>query len=242
MVTTKNNLLIICCGKDSLHQQWKTNHQTQNFDLCLIIYDRSIYEDENTKSAKFVFYNNGFKFENIAKCITKEIYRLYDFVGIIDDDILTTPEDINNIFAMGKNQNFDLFQPAYTHDGHPSHADFLVQDCNYDYRIFNTVEIMCPFFSQRAYNVICNEFDTSPYKMGYGLEYAFEKLLSSQSGQTIYGGLVAVIDKIPVKHCRPITPRPEVSEPDIWYYRNKYLISYLRVFDRSVVQGVKIGS
>lgn len=242
MFTIKNNLLIICCGKDSLHQQWVTDHSTLSFDLCLLVYDETNYSDLNSSKARYTFNHKGYKFENISRFVTKDIYRQYDFIGIIDDDILTTPEDIDTLFAMGRKHNFDLFQPSYSREGHPSHVDFLATEPQFDFRLFNTVEIMCPFFSQRAYNVVCNEFDTSPYKMGYGLEYAFEKLLSSQNGQTVFGGYVAVVDKIVVKHCNPITQRFEISEADIWYYRNKYQIPYLRVFDRNIITGVKIES
>lgn len=238
-MSVKKNLLVICCGKRALHQQWEELHTDYNFDLALLIFDGTDFEDKNSKAARFIFKDKGYKFENIAKFITKDIYRQYEQIGVIDHDVKTTPKVMNDLFDYGKSHNFDLYQPAYTQEGYPSHPYFMVADPRFDYRIFNTVEIMCPFFSQNAFNVIVNEFDTSPYKQGYGLEYAFEGLLGSYNGTTVFGGLVAVVDKYPVMHCDPIVQRLEVSEPDIWYYRHKYKYVRMMPFNRDIIRGVK---
>tara|TARA_B100002019_G_scaffold286008_1_gene295819 strand:- start:37 stop:756 length:720 start_codon:yes stop_codon:yes gene_type:complete len=236
----KKNLLVICCGKRAYHQSWKEFHKDYNFDLALIVFDETYFTDHNSQNAKYVFMNRGRKYENIATCISKDIYRKYEHIGIIDHDVDAEPPLIHNLFEFGIKHNFDLYQPAYNREGHPSHVDFLAVEPEYDYRVFNTVEIMCPFFSQRAYNVVCNEFDTSPFMQGYGLEYAWEGILGSYEGKTIFGGNVGVIDKYPITHLDPIVQRFETSEPDIWYYRTKYLYKRMAPFNRDVIKGVKV--
>ena len=233
----KPNLLVICCGKDALHQKWGYYSQ-YNFDVFLLIYDDADYSSEVIAKAKWVIKDKGYKFPLMKRYITPEIYSQYEFIGNIDDDIETTPETIDNIFKMAKYHNFDLCQPTLTHDSYRSHPQTLKHD-GYDFRITNTVEIMCPFFSRQAFANCVFDFDTAPHSMGYGLEYSWQWVLESYKGRTELGGWVAFIDKYPVKHTKPVTKRLEISEPDIWHYRKKYDIDHLWVFDDNIIKGFK---
>jgi hypothetical protein len=231
----KENLLVIPCGQNSLHQQWKELHNDFNFDLCLLIYDDTQYKDHNSKSAKYVFKRKAYKWSNIANFITKSLYRPYKYIGIIDDDILTNITTINNLFDYGKRLNFDLFQPALSHDSYFSHSATL-QISNADFHLLNTVEIMNPFFSNRAFNICSNEFDIGPYGQGYGLELSWQALLSPREGISIFGGLVGVIDKYPVIHTKPVTSFP-YSDEETDFFRARYKgadINFTHVIDRQI--------
>ena len=234
----KSNLLVINSGKDALHQNWIQDHTEYGFDLCLIIYDDAEYTDLNSSKAKYIFKNNDYKYKNIKKYITKEIYSKYEYIGIIDDDMETTPEKVSEVFTMAKKHNFDLCQPTLTHDSYSSHRQTLTHSGS-DFRISNAVEIMCPFFSSRALDAVIDDFDTSPFGQGYGLEYSFQHHLESKTGKTKFGGWVAFIDKITMRHTKPVVSRMEVSEPDTWHYRKKYGIEHLWVFDDSIIKGYK---
>lgn len=232
---TKDNLLIITSGKNSLHQNWEHNHLNYNFDLCLIIYDDSEFVDLNSITAKYTFKRKAYKWSNIAKYISKDIYRPYKYIGILDDDILTDIPTIHNLFEYGKRLNFDLFQPALTHNSYASHGATL-QIPDADFHLLNTVEIMNPFFSNRAFNVCSNEFDMGPHGQGYGLELSWQALLSPKDGVTIFGGLVGVIDKYPVVHTKPVTPFPH-SDEETNFFRDRYKgadINFAHVIDREI--------
>lgn len=231
----KDNLLIIACGQNALHQQWLELHTDFNFDLCLLVYDDTEYQDHNSKSAKYIFKRKAYKWSNIANFITKSVYKPYKYIGILDDDILTNIPTIHNLFEYGKRLDFDLFQPALSHDSYFSHGATL-QIPNADFHLLNTVEIMNPFFSNRAFNVCSNEFDMGPYGQGYGLELSWQALLSPKDGRTIFGGLVGVIDKYPVRHTKPVTPFPH-SDEETNFFRDRYKgadINFAYVIDREL--------
>lgn len=216
------NLLIICCGKDSLHQQWKQLHVEHGFDLALLIYDGSEYTDENSKAAKWMMQYNGRKFENIHKFLKTEDVSEYEYIGNIDDDILTTPHDLGKIFEMGKKHNFDLFSPALTEDSYINHIGTRVNR-KLDFRTSNVVEIMNPFWSKRALDACVDDFVDGPNKQGYGLEYSWEAILESkQTGKTKFDGWVAIIDRYPVKHTRPTNNRLDLAMPDMHHFQKKY--------------------
>jgi hypothetical protein len=233
----KNNLIVICAGKNSLHQQWG-DLSSYNFDVAVIVYDNTDYSDEVKQQAKYLFKNSDRKFKNIKKCITYDIYSKYEYIGIIDDDIDVLPKTINDVFVMAKKCNFDLCQPTLD-GGYYSHPQTItVPGC--DFRISNVVEIMCPFFSKRAFDACVFDFDTSPHGQGYGLEYSWEYNLRSHNGITKFGGFVAFIDKYTMKHMNPVVSRLEVSEPDTKYFRDKYYVDHEWVFNDQVIKGYKI--
>lgn len=215
-------LIVITCSKTSLHKNWNEDY-TKYFDLCLIVYDdstKSDFLDNVSVKAKYIKFIGKSKWYNIYHGVTPDIFNNYKYIGIIDEDIETTPENLNSIFELAKSENFDLFAPALTSDSYKSHWQTVAQSyC--DYRTVNTVEQMIPFFSLRAYKDLREEFVASKFCWGYGLEYSFENILQSSNGVTKYGGLVAIIDKFPVKHTRPIASRLDISEPEMLYYMHR---------------------
>lgn len=232
------NLIISCAGKDALHQKWSNDHTEFGFDLALLIYDGTIYDDENSNKAKFKKYYDGRKFENIHKFLSEEDWSQYDRVGVIDDDCLTTPGDIQKLFRMGEEHNFDLWAPALGQGSYVSHRA-TIQRPEFDFRISNVVEIMCPFWTRRALEACLDDFIDGPNKQGYGLEYSWEAILESKEGKTKFGGWVAIVDKYPVVHTKPVVQRPEVSEPDTWHFREKYGVQHLWVFREEIMKGYK---
>lgn len=233
------NLVISCAGKDALHQKWEDVHTDFGFDLALLIYDGAKYWDKNSNAAKFQLDWKGRKFENIHKFLSdKKNWEQYDNVGIVDDDCLTTPHDISKLFAMGDEHNFDLWAPALAAGSYASHRA-TVQRPEYDFRISNVVEIMCPFWKKRALEACLDDFVDGPNKQGYGLEYSWEAILDSREGKTKFGGWVAIVDKYPMVHTKPVVSRPEISEPDTWHFREKYGVQHLWVFREEIMKGFK---
>lgn len=233
------NLVISCAGKDALHQKWEDLHTDFGFDLALLIYDEAKYADKNSNAAKFQFQWKGRKFENIHRFLSeKENWEQYDRVGVVDDDVLTTPHDISKLFEMGVKHEFDLWAPAMGNGSYVSHKA-TIQNQEYGFRTSNVVEIMCPFWTRRALEVCLDDFVDGPNKQGYGLEYSWEALLESYNGKTKFGGWVAIVDKYPVVHTKPVVQRPEISEPDTWHFRKKYNVDHEWVFNENIMRGFK---
>lgn len=232
------NLLLCCAGKNSLHQKWEELHTEFGFDFALLIFDGAVYDDKNSDAAKFKGNYTAKKFENIHRFLTEEDWSGYDRVGIIDDDCLTSPGDIQKLFEMGESHNFDLWAPALGQGSYISHGA-TVHRPEFDFRISNVVEIMCPFWSRRALEACLDDFIDGPNRQGHGLEYSWEAILDSYNGKTKFGGWVAIVDKYPMIHTKPVTQNLEVSEPDTWHFRKKYNVDHPGVFRENMIRGYK---
>lgn len=231
---SKPNLLVIACGASSLHQQWIEDHTKFNFDLFLIQYDDSAYSDQNSTKTKFHVRSKGFKFPLTCKYVTREVYRDYKQIALFDDDVKAQPSLIHNLFEVANQANFDMCQPALTHDSCYSHLATLAIPGAF-FHLTNTVEIMCPIFSNRALNLVINEFDVYPDSQGYGLDVGWPVILNSENGQTLFGGHVGVIDKFPVTHTKPVVVRPGISETQLNFFRQRYNVKHSYIFKDEVM-------
>ena len=127
---------------------------------------------------------------------------------------MTHPETIEATFSLCKEYNLDLAQPALTPDSSRTHpSTFLIPGAKLHYT--NTVEIMCPIFSQRAWPECSAHFGTMPVGIGYGMEGYWSDILESATSTTKFGGRVAVIDVYPVKHVKTVTGPAEYARMGI---------------------------
>lgn len=197
----KKNLVIIAAGSDALFQEW-ADYSIYDFDLAVILWDH--FEIKNTENAKFVETIQGHKWKIISQFAKKHDLSGYEYIWTLDDDCLTTSKSVDDTFKFCKENNIDLAQPALTPDSYYAHPPtVLVHGAKM--HITNTVEIMCPIFSQRAWTVCTSYLDKMPLGIGFGLEGVWTQDLECQNGTTKFGGQVAVIDRYPVKHTRKIT-------------------------------------
>jgi hypothetical protein len=80
-------------------------------------------------------------------------------------------------------------------------------------RITDCVEIMTPIFSQRAWQVCCDDIlERLPFGAGYYLEAYWKAKLETHTGTTKFGGRVAIIDRLPVYHTKPATTPNEWNQ------------------------------
>lgn len=196
----KQNLLIIPAGPTSLFQNWN-DYSKFNFDTAIISWSNT--ELQNTQYATYKENISGQKWRIVSEFVKLHDLSQYEYIWVLDDDCLTTPEGIDATFNFCKEHNLDLSQPALTPDSFGTHpSSYLIPGAKF--HITNTVEIMCPIFSQQAW-VSCSEhFGLMPLGVGYGLEGHWTHVLDSETGTTKFGGQVAVIDMYPVKHTKPV--------------------------------------
>jgi len=197
----KDNILIIPAGPGALFQNWN-NYADHNFDLAIINWGS--HQLTNLEQAAYVEHIPGQKWKIVSEFANRHDLSQYKHIWILDDDCLTTPEGIAATFDLCKEYNLDLAQPALTPDSSRTHPPtFLIPDAKL--HITDTVEIMCPIFSQRAWPECSAHFGKMPVGVGYGLEGYWGQVLESSTGTTKFGGRVAVIDVYPVKHTRTVT-------------------------------------
>jgi len=207
----KKNLLIVPAGPNALFQQW-SDYSNCNFDLAVLNWSSAPLT--NLEHAAYVETTPGQKWKIVADFAGKHNVDQYEYIWILDDDCLTTPEGIEVTFNLCKEYNLDMAQPALTPDSDRTHpSTFLIPGAKLHYT--NTVEIMCPIFSQRAWPVCSEHFGKMPLGVGYGLEGYWSDVLESATSITKFGGRVAVIDVYPVKHTKRVTGPAEYARMGI---------------------------
>ena len=205
----KDYLVCIICGPDALHQKWIQDHKIYNFDLALLSYTDVTYTDLNSKSAKYhIIYDQqqigGVRLKLFSHFLKNEVdYKKYKRIFIFDDDITTSPSDINTFLDNTVKYEFDLAQPSLTKNSYGTYpATFHYPQTLY--RLTNTVEIMMPCYSPEALDVVIPFIDNLKYGYGWGLELLYDKFLHKDLGNSVFGGFIGIIDITPFGHYRPL--------------------------------------
>jgi hypothetical protein len=198
----KPNLLIICAGPGSVHEQW-VDYDQYNFDLAILQWNKGD-RLPNTEQAAYYEQMSGQKWHLIDKFNEKYDLSGYEYICCLDDDCITVPELIDATFTFCKENNLDIAQPALGDGSYWYHPPtVMIQDAKM--HITDTVEIMCPIFSQRCWPEANALSGLLPDGTGHELEVYWRIIFQSDNGTTKYGGKVAVIDQYPVIHSRPVT-------------------------------------
>jgi hypothetical protein len=116
---------------------------------------------------------------------------------------------INEFFNISKQYQLNLSQPSL-HDINVEHQ-ILIHRPNTLLRYTNFVEIMAPLLSIGALLHLMPTLDNDEVKSAWGLDFVWPYLLNNTK--------VAVVDKTPMTHTRPVT----AFNPDSNFYR-KYNI------------------
>ncbi|MBD0384329.1 DUF707 domain-containing protein [Paenibacillus sedimenti] len=193
--TGKRFLVIARVRDDSLHKEWIKPSKYKNFDLYLEYYG----DGGSDFRSDCDFYSEGkeTKWPRIYKIIQKyreHIFK-YDAVWIPDDDISVDCKTIHNMFKTFMKYELSLAQPALTMDSFYSHK-ITRQQKKYVLRYTSFIEVMVPIFSNKALQKCWKSFKLS--QSGWGLDNIWPKFLAFPNNK------IAIIDKTPVKHTRPV--------------------------------------
>lgn len=154
-VEVKSKRLVICCaGNESLHEHY-TN--TDLFDTLIIYYgDSEEIASRYRKNATYFAKQKGIKFNLVWSVVnsgvsglTEEQLLKYDYIALLDDDILTNTIDIDNMFNTMDRESLDLAQASLSNDSHIFWR--ILKTKEKGIRLFNTVEIMMPFFNRETF-------------------------------------------------------------------------------------------
>jgi hypothetical protein len=198
----KPNLLIMCAGPGAVFENWG-DYSNENFDLAVLQWNAGD-RLPNTEHAAYYEQGAGQKFHNIDRFNEKYDLSAYEYIGVVDDDCITTAEEYSKMFEFCKQHGMDIAQPALTHNSYIAHEPTR-QIPDAVWHSTDTVEIMCPIFSQRCWPEAAALFGMLPDGTGHELEVYWRIVFESNNGTTKYGGRVGVIDQHPVFHSRPIT-------------------------------------
>ncbi|MBI4691724.1 MAG: DUF707 domain-containing protein [Nitrospirae bacterium] len=186
------------CGSGSIHEQWLTSGD-RSWDMIAYCYDNT-YVD--SIQADMVYRRagsfNGTKFSSFARLISDnpDLVEAYDYWMLLDNDILTTMNDIERLFHIMVEHRLDLAQPSLTNDSYCAWPIFKQKNGS-DLRYVNAVEIMSFMFSRQAIMHGMHLFHQSI--SGYGIDLAFGETVRKKLGTK-----PAVIDAVSVRHTKEI--------------------------------------
>ena len=194
----KRNLIILRCGKNSLHKRWISTGA--NYDLFLLPYEHFVSKTE--KNCTLFPIEAGQKWPAISKFIKDNVKLIsqYDFVMLPDDDLLITKSKLNKLFDQLNVDKPALSQPSLSYESYYSHFLTLKFPGLYA-RETSFVEIMTPIFHIEALNSLLWTFSLN--SSGWGLEPLWFKIINSTKYSKCKSKLI-IYDNISITHTRKV--------------------------------------
>ena len=192
MHSAAKNLVIGVVGDNSQHHTWLDGRSSGAYDVALVYYGNT--PDTLAGQAEYFLARRGCKFPLIAEFIEshREAVSQYDYIWLPDDDIATSPKDLQRLFEIARQYRLMLAQPAIRSGDVTFRA--LQQAAEFRLRYSPYVEVMCPLMSQAALQATLPTFHQTA--SGWGIDWAWTRLVDRRR--------IAVIDAVGVDHTRPI--------------------------------------
>lgn len=202
----RKNLVIVRAGNNSLHKEWLAS-EDRDFDILISYFgsNAGMYAEDGE------LYENrpGPKWPCLHDLLVErpELVERYAAFWFPDDDLSASTDTINRMFALFHGFGLSLAQPALTADSFYS-WQHLLQRPEFALRHVNFVEVMAPVFTRLSLQQCLATFKESP--SGWGLDFVWPHLCANGSGRDI-----AIIDRTPIRHARPIGGELYKNNPDL---------------------------
>ena len=212
MKATRKNLIIVPVGTTIEHfvklhninfdmnSHWRNFSNERNYDILAIQYGDFVPE-ENTYDNVVSSKGNKWK---IVKQISKYIdFSQWEYIGVYDDDLITTTESVNYAFQFAKDHSIGAYQQALSVG---SESNWVVTRQNTDWSWAETdfIEIMCPVFEKNNFTKLIELLNLYEVNHGWGLDFIFHDYFKCN---------LAIIHAAPVFHpSRPNTGSTYIVE------------------------------
>ena len=178
-------LVVLRCGKHSLHRNWMTS-QERNGDIVLCPYEP--IEGDNVEATLIV----GQKWDGLGRFFQSyQARRDYDYICLPDDDLDMDTALLNNFFSLCEISKAQLAAPALTADSFFSHLPTM-QNQEFVRRSMSFVEIMMPCFSREFFAEALPTLSLTRSGLGFGLDYVWPHMLSYKD--------IWIFDEAPCTH------------------------------------------
>jgi len=188
-MTQRRNLVIVRCGRGSLHRYWLGGERNWDFVLCP-------YQDVPPEPDAIMPHETipGQKWSGLFRLLSDwPGWRRYDYIWLPDDDLLADAGTINRLFDLSAEFNANMSAPALSEDSYFSHPISMKNFCSAA-RAVTFIEIMMPCFKRESLEQLLPVIGESKTGFGWGLDYVWPHLLG-------YRGLM-IFDCITVRHTR----------------------------------------
>jgi len=190
------NLVIVCAGEESLHENWTAGPDESLFDLAVIYYGER--ENRYRERADFYLMQKGLKWRLLHSFLGTMAGEMdsYDYVWFPDDDLMADTSSINRLFEIMAEYELDLAQPSLAPESYINHR--ITRRRSSFLRYTNFVEVMAPAFSLPALKKCSPMFAEAV--TGWGMDVIWPHKVNP----TFEKDNVAIIDAVSVTHTRPL--------------------------------------
>lgn len=113
----------------------------KNFDIFFCYYEDNEERKKLLDSLSDIcIYQKGSKFQNFQKCYNKYNFDKYEYIWIVDDDIVLETEKVNELFKLAKEYNSPISQPSMHKNGRNMQPITIHQPGNI-FRYNNFIEV-----------------------------------------------------------------------------------------------------
>ena len=143
MTRSRQNLVFVRVGAQSLHRDWLEGPGERNWDFQLSQYDD---DPEIGRGGDLpLSVDKGTKWDSIYRYLTNDpgLLDRYQYIAFMDDDIVFKKQDLNRYFEICAEHDLYIAQPSLHPDSHVCYAILL--RCPFTkLRYTNFVECMAP--------------------------------------------------------------------------------------------------
>jgi len=198
----RSNLVIVRCGRNSLHPRWLENGAARNWDLMLCPYQDGPTDSDFPVPAPVP----GQKWSGLERLLkADDLWRRYEYIWLPDDDLLADAAQISRFFDLCRRFGATLAQPALTEDSYFS-LPITMRNRAFFARATTYVEIMAPCFRRDVLERVLPTLADTDAGWGWGLAYVWAKAVD-------YRGIY-IFDAAPVRHTRPVGQVRSAAEHD----------------------------
>lgn len=153
--------------EDSKHWRYTTNerlYKTQVFQYSDFVPEENTYDN--------LIKQKGFKWSLSKEFFKTNDYSKYEYIGFIDDDLVTDYENMNKALSLAHEKDFKIFQLSVTKDS-DEFFKILVNQPGIKYTKTNFVETMGMFIHSSLMPIVQEFWDEYDIYCGWG----FDKVL-----------------------------------------------------------------
>ncbi len=191
----RRNLVIVRAGDNSLHPGWLAGGDDRSWDIVVNYYgdQPALYRQPDVERID----SKGPKWPALQRLLEENPRFLldYDYIWLPDDDLATTCQEIDRLFAIMASEDLKVAQPSLSQSSYFGHLTTL-HNGNFRIRYTNYVEVMAPCLAAAVLAKAVPLLNTN--LSGWGLDFLWQKLVDQPATQ------MAILDEVQVRHTRPV--------------------------------------
>jgi len=166
----RKNLVFTSAG-DNTHFDSLWLDQSRTYDVGVVYYgsDKKVYQRYKSK-VDYIEKRKGSKFQNFNHIYNTKDLSQYDRFFILDDDIVISTAQINEMFKMSEDYGFWICAPSFDLKSKISHR-ITKHNPGLLFRYTNYIEVNTPLFTRKALDNLMELYD--PILIGWGIDHLY---------------------------------------------------------------------